>query len=90
MRCAVTATSESSMVVLPETYYGTDQRTTVDCFAITERRLQPISGREDTALTQHGCAAQQKNLPSPHCNASDSESRAHRIFDVAVRLSLVL
>jgi hypothetical protein len=80
----------SSMVVLPETYHGTDQRTTEHCFAISERRLPPISVRKDTTLRQHGSAAQQKNLPSPHCNAPDSESRAHRIFDVAVRLSLVL
>jgi hypothetical protein len=88
----VTATSESqsSMVVLPQTYYGTNQRTTVDCFAISERRLRRISGREDTTLRQLTDLAQQKNLPSPHCNAPDSESRAHRIFAVAVRLSLVL
>jgi hypothetical protein len=88
----VTAMSESqsSMVVLALTYYGTDQRTTVDYFAIRRRRLRRISGREGTTLRQLMDLPQQKNLPSPHCNAPDSESRAHRIFDVAVRLSLVM
>jgi hypothetical protein len=74
-------------------YYGTDRGAGCGLLRHLRKKITlPRSGRDGTpceGMDPQGAAKKLANALA-HCNCSDSESRAHRIFGVAVRLSLVL